>query len=98
MAMVGDQPVLRHPAVPAEVKTEYAGTGLGAYYTDASVMLLTQRSARRAFRAQFGIDLGEPGCVEMPACVSWNLFTVRDMLEGSPQSIVDAFVAVACDY
>ena len=43
-----------HPAVPPEVTTEYAGTKLGAYYTDGATMLHTQLTAREILRARFG--------------------------------------------
>lgn len=42
-------------AVPPEVSTEYAGTRLGAYYTDGDVMLRTQRTARAKFEGMYGI-------------------------------------------
>lgn len=42
-------------AVPPEVTTEYAGTQLGAYYTDGPTMLRTQLEARKRFRERFGV-------------------------------------------
>lgn len=42
-------------AVPPEVSTEYAGTRLGAYYTDAETMLHTQLAARAKFEELYGI-------------------------------------------
>lgn len=41
-------------AVPPEVTTEYAGTQLGAYYTDGPTMLHTQLTARKRFHERFG--------------------------------------------
>jgi len=42
-------------AVPPEVSTEYAGTRLGAYYTDGETMLRTQLTARSKFQDMYGI-------------------------------------------
>jgi hypothetical protein len=47
-----------HFAVPPEVTTEYAGTKLGAYYTDLDVMLKTQNTARQLFKEKYGIETG----------------------------------------
>jgi uroporphyrinogen-III decarboxylase len=55
-------------AVPPEVTTEYAGTKLGEYYTNAGTMLATQLAAREQFLALYGVDLGEPR-VDVPAYV-----------------------------
>jgi len=56
-------------AVPPEVKTEYAGTCLGAYYTDACTMLETQKRAREAFLDRYQVDIGAAGHVDTPAYV-----------------------------
>ena len=43
--------------MPPEVTTEYAGTTLGAYYTDAEVKLRTQLAAKRIFQELYGVDV-----------------------------------------
>lgn len=67
--MVFDGPVAWRVAVPPEVTTEYAGTRLGAYYTDTPTMLATQQRGREAFLARYGIDIGSAGRVDPPAYV-----------------------------
>ena len=57
-----------HLAVPPEVRTEYAGTTLGAYYSRADVMIGTQKAAREQFLALYGVDIGAP-YVDCPAYV-----------------------------
>jgi len=55
-------------AVPAEVMTEYAGTKLGDYYSNAATMLQTQQSAREQFLSLYGVDLGPPH-IDLPCYV-----------------------------
>lgn len=55
-------------AVPPEVETEYVGTKLGPYYTEAGVAVDTQVRAREVFNRLYGVDIGEPG-VPVPAYV-----------------------------
>ncbi|MHB0877107.1 MAG: uroporphyrinogen decarboxylase family protein [Anaerolineae bacterium] len=57
-----------HLAVPPEVRTEYAGTTLGDYYSRAEVMVETQKVAREQFLALYGVDIGGP-YVDCPAYV-----------------------------
>ncbi len=49
-----------HLAVPPEVTTEYAGTSLGAYYTDAETQWRTQHVARERFHDLYGVELPGP--------------------------------------
>lgn len=55
-------------SVAPEVLTEYAGTRLGAYYTDPETMLLTQQRARERFLALYGIEVSRPH-VAVPAYI-----------------------------
>lgn len=55
-------------AVPPEVETEYVGTTLGPYYSDARVAVDTQLQACEVFRNLYGVDTGEPS-VPVPAYV-----------------------------
>jgi len=55
-------------AVPPEVQTEYVGTTLGRYYSEAEVAADTQVHAREQFLSLYGVDLGQPS-VPVPAYV-----------------------------
>jgi len=54
--------------VSPEVLTEYAGTSLRAYYTDARTMLFTQVESARRFRETYGVEVVSPH-VATPAYV-----------------------------
>ena len=54
--------------VSPEVLTEYAGTSLRAYYTDARTMLCTQLESARRFRELYGVEVVSPH-VATPAYV-----------------------------
>jgi uroporphyrinogen decarboxylase len=62
-----------HIAVPPEVTTEYAGTEMGAYYTDWEVMLRTQSVARQIFKEKFGIEIGGER-IDVPAYLGVGAF------------------------
>lgn len=54
--------------VSPEVLTEYAGTTLRAYYTDARTMLFTQLESARRFRELYGVEVVSPH-IAVPAYV-----------------------------
>ena len=55
-------------SVAPEVLTEYAGTKLGAYYTDPETMLSTQQRARERCLALYGVEVTRPH-VAVPAYI-----------------------------